>query len=295
MVPKPIVVGVDDKQPSALRFALEEATVHDRPIRVVHCVEPLITGDVIVPAATADDTWRAAGQEILDAAKAFIDADPPAHPTTYELAAGAPTGVLLDEADYAALIVVGTDSAGWADRLFGGHVAEHLAKRSPAPVAIVPERSWPTPLTGGVYVALDTGELATKVLKFAFKEASHRGNELHVIHALPTGTDIDEVTEERARIAIQLSGWSEKYPDVNVTRRIVFDESDEGCLRATEEAELLILGRSVGPRIPVPWSHPVLTKIARRAHCPCVVVPSTRHDDAETPHEFGGGTHQTGD
>jgi hypothetical protein len=155
-------------------------------------------------------------------------------------------------------------------------------------VAIVPERSWPTPLTGGVYVALDTGGLATKALKFAFEEASHRGNELTVIHALPSGTNPAEVDAERDRMSIQLAGWAEKYPDVHVSRLIVFDEADQGVLRATEEAELVVLGRSVGPKVPVPWSHPVLTQIARHAHCPCVVVPSTRHDDDETPHEFGG-------
>jgi hypothetical protein len=203
---------------------------------------------------------------------------------------GAPTRVLAEQANQAAIVVVGTDAAGWADRLFGGRVAEYLVKRSPAPVAIVPESTLPSPSSGGVFVALETGPLATEVLRFAFGEASHRGTDLHVIHTVPVGSDHDVVSDERQRIAIQLSGWSEKYQDVKVARTLVFDRPDQGCLRATEEAGLLVLGRSAGPKFTMPWSHPILTQIARHAHCPCVVVPLGRDSD-QAPHEFGGARH----
>lgn len=282
MTKKPIVLGIEGNQPTALQFAVDAAATRRTGIRVVHCVEPLITGDLIAAPdgswQAADSAWREAGQAVLDEAKTFLDSTDTTADTEFVLTFAAPSSTLQDEAESAEMVVVGSDAASWTDRFFGGHVTAHLAKHAPAPVAIVPERSWTTPLTGGVFIALDGRTLATGPLTFAFDEASRRGNDLHVIHAIPTATPADELTRAREDIAEVLAGWADKYPDVQVTRRIAFDEADEACLRASEEAELLVLGRAPKPVFELPWGHPVLTAVARRAHCPCVVVPDTWKD-----------------
>jgi hypothetical protein len=82
----------------------------------------------------------------------------------------------------------------------------------------------------------------------------------------------------RADVSEALAGWSELYPDVQVTRRLVFDETDEGCLDATKDAALFVLGRATHPGINGIFGHPVITQIARRTHCPSVVVPNDWQD-----------------
>ena len=79
-----------------------------------------------------------------------------------------------------------------------------------------------------------------------------RGFQLHKI-------DVSEV----------LAGWPEEFPAVTVKHRFFFDDADEGCVRLSEEASLLVLGR----RETHVYGHPVLAEVAKRVHCPCVVVP----------------------
>jgi nucleotide-binding universal stress UspA family protein len=272
MSSEPVVVGVEDKQPVVLEFAVKAAVARGATLRVVHCAEPLITGDVM---AASDTTWAVAGQGVLDDARDVVAGLHPKPHTEYVLTSGEPGRALRDEAEKAALLVVGTDSPSRMERFFDGAVAAHVAKHSAAPVAIVPERTWPSDDTGaGVFVALDALTLARGPLRFAFVEASRRDRQLHVVHVVPVGTKVDETPAIRAQISEILAGWSEEFPDVTVTRRLAFDYAEEGCLRASEEADLLVVGRQDDEFLGLSLlRHPVLTQIARRAHCPCVVVP----------------------
>ncbi len=265
----PVVVGVKDQQPSAVQFAVEAAKARGVGLRVVHCVDRLVTGDIVAAASAA---WRTAGQEILDSAHQLIAEDPSPPEAEYDLTAGSPRDVLKDAAETAALVVVGTDPVGRMDRLFSGKVTEYLAKHSPAPVAIIPESSWQSS-GGGVFVALDARSLATGPLRFAFGEASRRDNLLYVVHVVPEDTARNDAEAVRAEIAEVLAGWSSEYPDVRVTHRLLFEDADDGCLRASAEADLLVLGRFKVPAIPGRPAHPVLTQTARRAHCPTIVLP----------------------
>ena len=272
----PVVVGVVDKQPSALRFAAEAALARDVDLHVVYAIEPLIAGDIVM---SRDEIGQAAGQAVLDEAKATLDTLEVTPPTTYELGFGSPAGVLSEAAEKASMIVVGTDEAKWIDRVGTDRVTERLAKHADVPVAIVPERSRTHHTGTGVYVAVDGRSPAAGPVQFAFTEADRqRRKKLHVIHALPPGTSVDEMNAIRADVSEALAGWSELYPDVQVTRRLVFDDSDEGCLDATNDAALFVLGRAAHPGLSGIFGHPVITQIARRTRCPSVVVPNDWKD-----------------
>jgi hypothetical protein len=87
------------------------------------------------------------------------------------------------------------------------------------------------------------------------------------------------VNAVRAEVSEVLAGWGEEFPDVEVTRRLVFDDTDEGCLAAAREAALFVLGRETHAGIKGLFGHPILTEIARHTRGPSVVVPNDWKDD----------------
>jgi nucleotide-binding universal stress UspA family protein len=270
MTVKPIVVGLKEKQPTALRFATEMAIAHNVGVRVIHCLDIRSAGDFV---SMPHDSWRAAGAAILEDAGRIID-DVHPHPTTeYRLDSGLPFYTLRDESDNATMVVVGIDSAGRKQGVFGGTVTDRLAAHSPVPVAIVPERSWPHDPSGTVVVAVDARTPAPGPLGFAFAEASRRNAELQAVHVVPVTDMFGDTLPHRVGLSEALAGWAEEFPDVKVSRRFLFDDADEGCVRVTDEADLLILGRGPTTVMNQLLGHPVLSEITTRAHCPCVVVP----------------------
>lgn len=273
----PVVVGVKAEQPTALRFAADAATARGVDLHVIHCLEPLIAGDVVLPV---DEPGQAAGQQVLETAKALIGSLDRSPAATYELSIGAPFGILSEAAEKASLVVLGTDEADWGARLFTDKVTERLAKQAEIPVAIVPERSSTHPVGKGIYVALDGRGPATGPLRFAFTEASRRRkSKLHVIHALSAGTPIAEMNDIRAELSEILAGWNEEFPDVQVIRRLVFADTDPGLVATTADASLLVLGRATHRRFGGLFGHPVITEIARHTRGASVVVPNDWKDE----------------
>lgn len=266
-----VAVGVKEKQPTALRFAAQAAIERNANLRIVHCLDVRTAADFVsVPYYTfPPESWRAAGEAVIEEARAFVKELTPSPTVECAIAEGQPFQTLSEEAAHAAMLVVGVDASAWFGPLFGGSVTERLISHSDCPVAVVPERAWPDELTGPTVVAIDTRTPARGPLRFAFEHADRTNHELHVAHVIPEKAMFHESHSHKIGLSEVLAGWSQEFPDVNVKHRFFFDESNEGCVRASEEASLLILGR----RHSHIFGHPVLAEIAKRAHCPCVVVP----------------------
>ena len=266
-----VVVGLKEKQPTALRFAVDIALERNVGLRVIHCLEIRSAGDFV---SMPHDSWRAAGEAVLEDARHFIDGIDPRPSTQYRLDAELPYFALQEASKAASMLVVGVDSDHENSLgLFGGTVTGRVAAYSLAPVAIVPEWSWPAEQSGTVVVAVDALGPAASSLRFAFAEASRRHAELRAIHVVPPEEMVGNTLPHHVDFSEALAGWSEEFPEVKVTRRFVVDQADDGCVQATEEADLLILGRNAKPATSSALGHPVLVEIARRAQCPCIVVP----------------------
>jgi nucleotide-binding universal stress UspA family protein len=266
-----VVVGVKKKQPTALRFAAEMAIKRRTNLRIVHCLDIRTAADFVsVPFNTfPPESWRAAGEAVMEEARAFVkELDP--HPAVEcAVADGFPFQTLREEAKHASMLVVGVDAATLFGPLFGGSVTERLITHSSVPVAVVPERAGPEEITGPIFVAIDTRTPAAGPLRFAFTAADRTTRELHVAHVIPEMDMFYRSQSHKLDVSEVLAGWSEEFPDVVVKHRFFFDEADEGCVRVSEEASLLVLGRRKSQL----FGHPVLTEIAKHTHCPCVVVP----------------------
>ncbi len=273
---KPVVVAVADKQPSALRFATNEARARCAPLRVVHStnvpiqVAELFAGD----AVTMSEDFRAAGQLVIDASRAFIEDLGAGVDVEYVLTSLAPLDALLHEAEKAALLVVGADDVPWLERLMRTRVAGHVAKHAACPVVVVPEMEFPTGPEGEVVVALDGETSATGPLRLAFEEAAARDDLLHVLHATPLGTLRADEEAARARVAEVLVGWRATYPDVAVLEGFTSDDPEAALVRATRSAELVVMGRPHDVSLPLALTRPLAMQVLLRAQCPVAVVPA---------------------
>jgi nucleotide-binding universal stress UspA family protein len=261
-----IVVGVKELQPTALRFAAQAAVDRQAHLIVVHSLDVRVAGDFV---GMPHDTWHAAGERVLQGARTFVKNLDPSPSADYVLHSWSAYEALREQAANASMVVVGVDGAAWFGPLFAGSVTERLITHSDVPVAVIPELASSDETSGPIIVAIDTRTPAAGPLRYAFTEADRTTHELQVAHAIPEGDLFHGSQSHKIDVSEVLAGWCEEFPDVKVRHRFFFDDPDGGCLRASEEASLLVLGR----RKTQIFGHPVLTEIAQRVHCPCVVVP----------------------
>ncbi|HET8758624.1 MAG TPA: universal stress protein [Solirubrobacteraceae bacterium] len=136
-----IVVGVDGSAGAraALDFALDEARLRATDVRVVAAWQlPAVAyaggyglGDVQLLSELEQD----AGDH---AARALEDADAGGVEVSTVVREGTPAQVLLEEADGADLLVVGTRGLGGFRGLLLGSVSQQCAHHAPCPLVIVP-------------------------------------------------------------------------------------------------------------------------------------------------------------
>jgi nucleotide-binding universal stress UspA family protein len=268
----PVVVGIGDKQPTALRFALGEAHRRGTGLRVMHAVS--VPAGAFYASPDVLEEIGEVGQKMLDDAQHFIEQEVTPVATTYTLRAEPPIEALEAEAREASTLVIGADNISWPDRLLGGAIASHVALHAACPVIVIPERSYPASLGGGVVIALDGDTPATGPLRFAFEQADARGDELHVLHAIPPGTTKSDAEGIRANIGGVLAGWSEAYPGVRVLLSFPVCEADDACVQATGRSELVVVGRPHSHGLPFALARPLAAGVLRHARGPVAVVPA---------------------
>jgi nucleotide-binding universal stress UspA family protein len=136
-----IVVGVDGSAGAddALRWAAGEALARQAPLEVVHVWGPLPTGRVAAPTSAV---LKVAAEELLAACtrEALDLVGPEQGPVVVvpSLRHGDPADQLVEAADGAALLVVGSRGHGALADLVLGSVSGRCADRARCPVVIVP-------------------------------------------------------------------------------------------------------------------------------------------------------------
>lgn len=268
-----VVVGIGDKQPAVLRFALSQAQRMGAELRVVHSAGLPVQAAALYVGEEMYEDLRRQGQTVLEAAEQFIMQEAFAVSVKYVLTPVAPVEALETEAAKASLLVIGVDAILWPERLLGGAIATHVARHARCPVLVVPESGNVTPPDGGVTLALEGDSAAVGPLRFAFEEASRGGGSLHILHAMPPATLAGDVEAMRANVAEVLAGWSGQYPDVRLLLDFPLDDAEDACVQATEHSELVVVGRSHS-HLPFGLGRPLATRVLKRAHCPVAVVPA---------------------
>lgn len=251
-----VVVGVDGSEAAlaAVHWGAREAAHRDAALLVVHTFDVAgLYADAAV-ASLLDDVEAAlekeAGEILAGAQEAAAEAAPGvAVETRWDR--GAPAPVLVADSENALLMVIGSAGRGALGTALGS-VTLAVASHAKCPVVVV---RGDADATGPVVVGVDGGPLSDTALAHAFAAASRYDAPLVAVHVW-SDADTERAhlgtlfatspwetmrgAEERA-LAERLAGWSQRYPEVAVERRIGRSEPSRALVEASAGARTVVV------------------------------------------------------
>jgi nucleotide-binding universal stress UspA family protein len=285
-----VVVGVDGTEDGlrALHFAVQEAARRAASLRVVHVQQEVALLAAVSPLVTNPTLHEVAAGILKHAeeqARRFGHTDPTLDTI---LCTGPRKTALLIEAADADCIVVGRRSSK-PHHLLTGSTTSALAAYAHAPVIAVPDTWKPDVHHGVVVVGINGSQSASQTLDVALAEARVRRARLVIVHAWRPGGGYDAVLggETMARdwtrdTRSSLTQWMhELHPvsDVEWSVAPAYQEPAIGLHQATQNADLLVLGRH-GSRAPFGQGlGSVARALLRAGQCPVMVAPTSSAAD----------------
>ncbi|GAA5077782.1 nucleotide-binding universal stress UspA family protein [Thermocatellispora tengchongensis] len=278
-----IIVGVDGSKAGveAAGWAVREAALRDVPVRIVHAV-PKWSVEMTESGPYAEvGRWMGElSSSVLTEALEQAAKQAPGVTVDSALIPGDPRPVLIEAAREAELLVVGNHGLGGFRGLLLGSVALGVSGHAPCPVVVVGGIS--TPPRDEVVVGVDGSEAGAAAIGFAFAEASRRGAGLRAVHAwnsLAPGSGLDPVPAvpqdgaERRLLAEALSGWRERYPDVEVTEQADRGHPVDVLRKASAGADLIVVGTRGRGEVAGLLLGSVSHALLHHTECPIAVVP----------------------
>lgn len=141
-MPGQIVVGIDasEEAQAALRWAVQEASFRSASVTAVHVWHDVIASGGLDIQMIDPSQLEAAAQSMASSTVALVEEEMGGfpRPVTIQLAHGHPGRALLDAAEGADLLVVGSRGHGGFTGLLLGSVATYVVHHASLPVAVVP-------------------------------------------------------------------------------------------------------------------------------------------------------------
>jgi len=288
-----VVVGVDGSPASdaALRWAVSEAQRTRQRLHLIHALE----NEVVLHEKEQLGTKEApaSADPVLTAARDAVRAMAPEVQLTLHSVTGFAPTTLTAASRLAHTVVVGSHGRSALPTALLGSVSHQVAIHSSCPVVVVREsgaREVDGP--GRVIVGVDGSEASEPGLAYAFAYASSTGSDLTAVHTWwwepLEGVSLGEpwigdwtqiATQEGSLISEVLAGWSQRYPDVEVTSHVVRGDPVVELLEQSRGARLLVVGsRGRGGFVGLMLGS-VSRRILKRATCPVAVVRSAGVDE----------------
>lgn len=298
VAPGDIVVAVDGSEHAdrALRFAADQAALEGRRL-VVMSVADLPTAPDWVDADQLWDLQRDAlehARGLADRGAAKAGQLHAGLPIEAFAEVGDPRAVLLELADRAGLLVLGSRGRGPVRSILLGSVSATVSKYAACPVVICRPAD---PGSGGrgVLVAADATSESVPVLEFAFAQASLRRLPLTVLHCFwdvtaavasyrrRSGTDLPapELDDLERALSESLAGLKEKYPDVDVSLMLEHGLVDETIVRHGQHWDLVVVGRHPVDSLGRVLIGSIATAVTERARTTVAVVPQPAPADED--------------
>ncbi|WP_199432273.1 universal stress protein [Qaidamihabitans albus] len=290
---RPVVVAVDGSAAAreATRWAAREAARLGAPLRLTHvCDLPPFNPRARTPLPRSyEDALVESGHEWLREAAADAAEAAPGVDVDWDVRVGRVVDVLVEESAGARMLAVGSRGLGGFRRMLVGSVAMASAAHAHSPVVVVREGTV-TADGGHVVVGVDASATSGEVLSFAFDQAAARRARLIAVRAwrVPSADAAWDGLAERGEVEAigeaethslrqELTGWREKYPDVEVSEAVVrADRAADALLGAARHAQLIVVGsHGHGPVAGILLGSTSRT-LLHHAPCPVAVVRSPR-------------------
>ncbi|GAA4507510.1 universal stress protein [Actinoallomurus oryzae] len=283
---RPVVVGYDGSPGAeqALRWGAEEAQLRDLPLVLCHAwhwpypFHPLAR-EILDQVENVGATVLAAGVDRVHELTEGLE-------VRTHLAKGTSAAVILEAAQDAELVVLGSRGHGGFEDLQVGSGAMQVPAHTDRPVIVVRPTLPPTRQNGvRVTVGVDGSPASQAALAFAFAEAELRGGSVTALcawwdtSALPGPNRLPFTDTETMRYAAKerfeecLQPWTTRYPEVAVTTEFMNERPQRAVNEMARGAVLLVLGsRGVGS-VPANRLGPVTQAALFAAPCPVAVTP----------------------
>jgi nucleotide-binding universal stress UspA family protein len=283
VVPGSVLVGVDgsDHSDAAVAWAVDHARHRHVPLVVLHGAEPLGLGRIPF-AEEGRRMLQETSRRVTDHALELVRRRAPELPVSVVHLYEDPRQAILEAAETAGMVVLGTRGLGRLRALLLGSVSQAVAAHAPCPVTVVrPARLRGGPGRGNVAVGVDLDGSSTAALQQGFEIADETGRALDVVHAWSAhDTFVDatgyvhrlEILDGRERgFAEMIAGYAEKFPDVTVVRWMVDGSPVATLFEVSASASHLVLGSRGRHGVPALLGS-VTRSVLERAHCPVTVV-----------------------
>ncbi|TDO48337.1 nucleotide-binding universal stress UspA family protein [Kribbella sp. VKM Ac-2571] len=284
----PIVIGYDGSQGSrsALQWAAVAAHRAMAPLRIVEAFELVVVTRPSPGHIVPLDAVRTARQTGLDQLADDIRTQYPGLRVETSLVGGPAPGALLEAAQDARLLVLGSRGLGGWSGLLVGSVATQVTTHAECPVVVVPHdlrgRAHEGPT---VVVGVDGSKVSAKAIDFAFDQAESMHAKVVAVHAWTSpfltyadGASMLQFDEEKVRdesrllVAESVAGAAAEHPDVEWSTELSMGSAAQALVRRSESADLLV----VGSRGRGGFTGLLLGSVGQSAlhhtHCPIAIV-----------------------
>jgi nucleotide-binding universal stress UspA family protein len=272
-----IVVAYDGSPDSqtGLTWAIRTALLTEQPVVAVIATaaddlmpqRSLLWGDHLEEVRASAD--RVLGEALLS-------------DSSVELRAGPAVPVLLEAAEGASLLVVGSRGHGQVAGLVAGSVSQHLARHAPCPVVVA--RPVAHPAASRIVVGVDGSGGSDSALDFACRRAELTGEDVVVVHGWrdgrATGTtrrDIPEdfmqrLAEEERLLAESVAGAQADHPDVHLEPEAIPVVAWRALADASAAASLVVVGSRGRGAFSGMLLGSVSQQVLQHAQCPVAVI-----------------------
>lgn len=286
-----VVAAVDGTEQgyAAAGYAAREAGRLSLPLDVIH-VFPGVGSMTTIPV----EFLETYGAEIVERARETALETVATLDVRTHLCGGGRIQQLVDFAENARLLVLGSRSPRSFDRIWTGGTVIGVSSRAACPVVVVPAEREPFAVHHRIVAAFKSPAHSAELFDAAFRLADELGAELVVLHAwrLPGVYDdiiADRVDQERWRheqtavIERQLVDYREAFPDVQVRVYVRHENPAHALVRTTRGADRLLLVRPAHGGL-VHHLGRTARAVLREAHCPIeVLAPLPRGHEPTVP------------
>lgn len=293
-----VVVAYDGSEHAtrALAWGLAQAALGRRSVDVVHALD-LVRLPAEAWISISDDahplidTLRVEASTAMEEAIAAAGQVRPDVEVRRHVVDGDPRRELVALSESAHLLVLGSHGRTRLASAMLGSVSTAVTRTSTCPTVVVrPSRPGAATTGGaGVVVGADGSPESRPVIEFAFAHASACALPLTVVHAVrdamsaylgdPQYRAVEDPEGGRLLLAESVAGMAEKYPDVEVTRRLERGPLAQVLERDADAWDLAVVGR----RRHGAWHRLLVgsttTAVLEHAFGPVAVVPEAPGHD----------------